>query len=597
MTRSIWLLPLLLFGCGSDASPPSDQLIDAAAGDGDGDGDDAAKESDATITGCADRDRYKNVYFGDLHVHTSFSLDAYAGYNRNDPAAAYQHARGTTIPIAGGAANATIDRPLDFGAVTDHAEFLSLIGTCELGAPGAEGECDDFHDQGSAAQTLLVGTYLARLATQDPPPLPGCAADNAADCLIAEQTAWSATLAAAATANAPCEFTSLVAYEWTATTLADNLHRNVIFASDQVPDEPYDYLQYPTPLALWQALDAGCRAADGCDAITIPHNSNYSGGVMWTNADDDALTREMMARYQTLVEIYQHKSASECMPGSALADPSCHFEHNGDDDTANAPGYVRDALAQGLALRAQHGVNPITLGIVGATDTHNSMMGGVAEQSWVGHMGTQDYTPELRLEDNPTFSPGGITAVWAAENTREEIFAALKRRETYATSGPRMAVRTYALAGVANDAAAQALCDDPAFPAALVEAGAVPMGGELAAGASPYFFVAAMADATPLASFDVVRLRLDATGEPAVSIHDVTLTTSAQRSSFCKFWKDPDFAAGVPAIYYTRVFEQPTPRWSAYDCMAAPEVEGCSDGSIPQVIRERAWTSPIYVTP
>lgn len=315
---------------------------------------------------------------------------------------------------------------------------------------------------------------------------------------------------------------------------------------------------------------------------------------MWTNAEDDAITREMMARYQTLVEIYQHKAASECMPGGPLSDPECAFELGGDGDVASSPGYVRDALARGLALAAQYGVNPMAMGIIAATDTHNGTPGQVTEDIWVGHIGTQDETAALRL-DQPTFSPGGLTAVWAAENTREEIFAAFKRRETYATSGTRMAVRTYALAGLADDAAAQAMCDDPMFPRALVEAGATPMGGELSAGASAYFFVAAVADATPLDSYDVVRLRLDGAGDPAVSIHTETLA-SGERSSFCSFWKDPDFAVGVPAVYYTRVFEQLTPRWSGYDCAVAP-VAGCTDGSIPQVIRERAWTSPVYVTP
>ncbi|MEZ4400571.1 MAG: DUF3604 domain-containing protein [Kofleriaceae bacterium] len=557
----------------------------------------AASAAPAVVAPCPGRDPYKHVYFGDLHVHTSYSIDSYGFGNRNDPADAYRFARGASAVIAageGGTQEVTLTRALDFAAVTDHGEFLSVTGTCLLGAPGAEEVCADYLDQGSRQQRAFIFGSLARLLRPSPPPLQGCSGADAADCLVAQQTAWSATRAAAAAADEPCGFTSLIGYEWTATTDGDNLHRNVIFGSATVPSQPYDYLAYPTPRALWQALAAGCRPADGCDAITIPHNSNYSGGQMWTDADDDAVTRDLMARYQTLVEVYQHKAASECLPGSPLADDGCAFEYLGGGTSADAPGYVRDALAAGLGTLAATGVNPLRMGLVGATDTHNGTPGAVDEDAWAGHGGAQDDTPRERL-DRAAFSPGGITAVWAPENTRAEIFGALKRRESYATSGPRIAVRTYALA-LPDDAAARAMCADPMFPKALVDAGAAPMGGDVPAATAPYLFVAAVADETPLASFDVVRLRTGASGQPESQTTSFSLG-AGERQSFCRFWRDPTFVAGVPSLYYTRVLERATPRWSAYDCAAAPAAPACRDATVPRTIQERAWTSPIYVLP
>jgi Protein of unknown function (DUF3604) len=303
------------------------------------------------------------------------------------------------------------------------------------------------------------------------------------------------------------------------------------------------------------------------------------------------VSRDYMARYQTLVEVYQHKGASECVPGTTLGDPSCAFEQIADQ--TDPAGYVRDALGRGLALAATTGQNPIALGFIGSTDTHNGAPGSTREQGWNSHLGGTDDTPDERL-DQAGFSPGGLAAVWAEENTREAIFAGLKRRETYATSGTRIAVRTYALAGVASAAAAQRYCDDPRFPQQLIAAGAQPMGGTLSGAAAPYLFVAAMADRTPLASFDLVRIRADA-GVPSTSIHAETLP--ANTGAFCRFWRDPGFARNRLALYYARVFEQPTRRWSSHDCAASPTSAACSDSSVAQTITERAWTSPIYVTP
>lgn len=227
------------------------------------------------------------------------------------------------------------------------------------------------------------------------------------------------------------------------------------------------------------------------------------------------------------------------------------------------------------------------------TKTHNGTPGYVDEQAWNGHGAKQDDTAAERL-DAPFFGPGGLTAVWAEDNPRASIYAALDRRETYATSGTRIRVRSYALP-LPDDATAQTFCDDPSFPAKLVAAGAKPMGGSISAANAPYIFVFAMADQPPMASFDIVRINVPATTAKQ-SIFSQTLT-GTRRQSFCTFWKDPSFVANAPALYYTRVREAQTPRWTTRDCAASPTAAACTDPTVPKQIQERAWTSPIFATP
>ncbi len=573
-------VPLGLVACAASAEPPDPPAAERAA--------EPAAAAPAAAT-CPDYTPQKRVYFGDLHIHTSYSLDSFSFANRNDPATAYRFARGlTSVPVAAGEGGTTtipaLARPLDFAAVTDHSEFLSLMGLCDFGSAQNPAACAALADQNSTRQQALTTTSLARLISPDPQPLGACA-DDPAGCAAGVRSAWQRLRDAAAAAYSPCSFTSFIGYEWTATTGGANLHRNVIFGSAAVPEVPYDYLEYSTPLALWQALDAGCKTSAGCRALTIPHNSNYSSGIMWDTADSQA-ERDFMSRYQRLVEIYQHKGASECMPDDAQGDPECEFELA--STSADPDGFARAALSRGLALRATTGANPLALGFIASTDNHNGTAGDVRDEAWNGHGANGDDSAAERL-GAPTFSPGGLAAVWAEQNSRESIFAALERRETYATSGPRIAVRTYALANV-TEAQAQTYCSDPAFPAKLLAAGAKPMGGELTTASAPMIFVSAVADSVPLASFDIVRLR-----EYRTSIHTVALANS-ETASFCRYWKDPGFVAGRPAAYYVRVLQQPTPRWSSYDCQVSPTSEACTDGSLPSTIRERAWTSPIFVT-
>jgi hypothetical protein len=575
---------------------------------------------------CPNKNPLGNLYWGDLHVHTSFSFDAFLGGNRSDPAAAYAFAKGKTqIPIAAAdpsTINATIDRPLDFNAVTDHSEFLSVTGECYVEETmfGQKPFCQSFNKVGTPDQQgLFLGLGLQLVAPHpSQPTLCNGSAQDSQDCVTGETEAWHRVQQAAADAYDRCSFTTLVAYEWTAQTGGVNLHRNVVFGTDKVPSLPESYLDYPTPLELWRALERDCKKEDGCDVITIPHNSNASDGKMWNDVQDPEAI-PYMERYQTLVEMYQHKGNSECLPGDALSDPECAFEQLTSNFiqqiagvppqpiTHGGPGMVRNGLAQGLELQASTGQNPLALGIVGATDTHNATPGNVKEDTWPGHVGLKDDTPAGRLS-LPDFGPGGITGVWAPQNTRTEIFAALKRRETFATSGPRIAVRFYASTAIASDADAQAACDDPGFPAVLVSKGGMPMGSMLKSGGAPYLFVAAMQDATPLDAIDVIKLSSDGTAA-AQAIHHVDLA-DASRAHACIFWRDPDFDAKRATLYYARVFEQPTWRWSHYACQSVDAGAGAGDagdggascatdaGTPNDVkIRERAWTSPLWFTP
>lgn len=565
---------------------------------------------------CPDRNPLKNVYFGDLHVHTGYSLDSYGVANRNDPRDAYRFARGSgPVRIAAAAqppgGEVSIDRPLQFTVVTDHSEFFGATGTCTLDPKNERYDapyCKALRNQGSTQDKVTIYATLFQLARMQPADAAICKGtdERVAACERARRSVWQQIQEAANAAYERCRFTTFKGYEWSAQSGTANLHRNVIFAGDKVPEQPFDFIRYPTVVGLWQALARECRADEGCDAITIPHNSNASAGQMWeTIADKDALP--LMQRYQTLVEIFQHKGNSECVPGEELGDSSCQFEYisgspvlkalglEGDSPRnagRNAAAYVRNGLASGLAHAKATGQNPLAMGFTGSTDTHNAAPGSVAEASWPGHTGGTDNSPAERLKSS-SFNPGGITGVWAEQNSRESIFAALKRRETYATSGPRMVVRMYVLPD-STDEAAQRYCQDPLFPKELIAAGAVPMGGVFASKRAPVIVVSALKDEAPLAQIDLVKLTLDSAGKPVVTVQPRALT-GAEQSKSCVSFVDPDYQPGRPTLYYTRVLEQPTWRWSHHDCVADPAAapEVCKS-SLDIKIQERAWTSPVF---
>lgn len=484
---------------------------------------------EAPATGaCSDYSSLKRAYFGDLHVHTSFSIDAYAFGTRNNPADAYRFAKGAALQLTNGEWE-RIDRPLDFMAVTDHSEgFVDSI--------------------------------------------------------------WTATQQAAESAYERCRFTSFKGYEYTAVIDGANQHRNVIFATSNVPSTIFDSLAYPQPELLWRGLSQACRAENGCDVIAIPHNSNQSDGQKFNLTGLSVQDARLRHQIEVLAEVFQGKGASECLNtvdrGDSGYDARCEFEILSDtSQPEDAPGYVRNGLEAGLRYYAANGVNPVRVGMIASTDTHNATGGAVAEDSWSGHHGNNDDTAEERLTPWPSTNPGGLAVAWAEENTRESIFAAFRRRETYATSGPRMTVRFYQYWDAIDP------CADPSFPANVASRG-VPMGGEMTPrSAAPRFVVYAAKDQVNISAIDIVKASFTG-GRVVEQIITLQQDTPLGSATMCRTWSDPSYDPSVPSFYYARVFERPTWRWSHHDCQEAPDA--CRQDVR---IQERAWTSPIWSLP
>lgn len=572
---------------------------------------DAALDATPAVR-CTDYSASNNVYWGDLHTHTALSADAYEWGNRNFPHDAYRFASDpyAKTQIAAGAPTpgplVSIDRALDFDAITDHSEWLDATWACGTFPDGTpfnpqsgvlqSQQCKTYRSDGNAGIRKIVADAAAVIGLV-------CNGGNQDDpaCRAFTASAWQVERQAAHDAYQRCTFTPLVAYEWTRAINGATLHQNVIFGSENVPDVPFDSTEYQQPGELWTALGLNCKASDGCQVLTIPHNPNLSQGQAFTvPVGVDAM--KQMNQYQRLAEIHQHKGNSECYAGSNAPDPTCAFEHVPAPQGSEIPkNFVRHALAVGIYEQAQAGVDPLQLGIVGATDTHNGLPGYVREDTWQGHVGDKDDSPAGRLA-SPDRNPGGITGVWAPQNTREDIFAALYRRETFATSGPRIAVRFYQVWDAVDYCSASG--SGGGFPANIIAAGGVPMGGTFAApataGAAPQFVISALKDETDLVEIDLVKGQYVG-GQIQETIQRFTPGSAGARfanGSACVGWTDPAFAAAGPAFYYVRVLQAPTPRWSHYDCLAAPQTPGCAAGGGLDVnIQERAWTSPIWWLP
>jgi len=651
---------------------------DASPGDG---GPDAGRDAGAADAGppvivlpddreaCSERNDLKNPYFGDLHVHTALSFDAVTFDVRVRPTDAYDFARGEPLDLppydAGGEATRTIRlaRPLDFAAVTDHSEFLAETPLCwEPGSPAYDSPtCRDYregdHERGDFGP--LTGVFLT-----SPPRRPSLCSLQPEDCAEARDAAWREIREAAEAAydrTSACTFTSFVGYEWTAAPGGTNIHRNVVFRGRTVPRVPTSYVEAPTPEQLWDGLDGTClETGTTCDALVIPHNSNLAAGTMFVpeTRDErpyDRATAERRARMEPLVEIYQHKGASECLDSvphpMASEDELCGFEQlhpvlcTGDpgdpEDCVEACGpdsggigflggcvdpqdFVRGALRVGLAERMRVGENPFAFGLVGSTDTHVGAAGAAEEQGHPGHQGDSEDDPEemLAVGEKPlvrgyTTSPGGLAVVWAEENSRGAIFDAMRRRETYATSGTRPVVRFFG-----GFEYPDALCDDPDL-VSVGYADGVPMGGELGPGpGAPRFVVQAARDpmGAPLQRIQIVKGWLEA-GETHERVYEVagdpdngagvdldSCTPSGDGfETLCSVWTDPDFDPAEPAFYYARVVDNPTCRWTRYvcndlgvDCGAIDSSHphwACCDPDRAQTVQERAWTSPIWYYP
>ncbi|MDG2303389.1 MAG: DUF3604 domain-containing protein [Candidatus Binatia bacterium] len=609
---------------------------------------------------CADFDALRRPFFGDTHVHTAYSFDARAQDTRNTPRDAYRFAKGAPMGIQPydekGEPTRTIriDRPLDWTMLSDHAEFLGEVRICRT--PGTWSYWHPVciaHRNSDSGNKFMLAAYGLVLKRRW-----GICGDENQSCFDTARDVWSEIRDAAEEAydrSEACAFTSFVGYEWTASVgEGSNLHRNVVFRNDQVPDLPVSWIETPSAMDLWSHLQEECvDGIEGCDALTIPHNSNLSGGLMFQTAkvSEDAIPgavdreeAKLRSRWEPLVEMMQHKGDSECDPlaGSIWADDeACGFEKLHYDrfgatqsswatwQQAAPSNFVRDALKQGLRYEGELGANPLKYGVIASTDTHIAAPGLVAEKNHPGHGGAGKGGGAEAADEFPDdfeFSPGGLAVLWAEENTRDSLFAAMQRREAYGTSGTRPVVRFFGGWDYPDT-----LCTDPLL-VAKGYAGGVPMGGDLSAppdgeARAPRFVAWAAQDpgtwdgeTTPLQRIQIVKgwvdgrelheRVIDVAGGPNGA--GVDLATCERRGegaqNLCSVWTDPDFDPLQRAFYYVRVLENPTCRWSQYFCNE--QNVDCGDpASIPEglakccaeehrpVIQERAWTSPIWYSP
>jgi len=515
----------------------------------------------------------KRLFWGDLHVHTTYSLDAWIFGAARTPDDAYAFARGAPERLRDGREIA-LDRPLDFAAVTDHAEYFGFGGIC-----ARNGEdfplCEEF-SAGRAADPLALMRDRFAVAVGEGDPL---CPDGAERCRAVARGLWQDVQRAAHDAYEPCAFTTFVGSEWTQGPGNEHWHRNLIYRTEAVPAEAVTAMEAPTQEQLWAALEARCLPEEGCEVLAIPHNSNLGlGGTFLASAD--VRDRERRARFERLAEITQHKGTSECFPGALASDEACDFEitlpidigrrlRAGGDAITDAErarieaGYLRAALGEGLRGEAETGLNPYRYGFVGSTDTHGARPGYVDELGWQGAFGF-DATPAGRAVV-PHYSPGGLVAVWAEENTREAVFDALARREAYATSGPRIGLRF-----------AQSFEKDPV---ACIADDAVPMGGSFRPrdDRAPTFSVQVRKDGAPIVAVDIIRLRW-LNGELEQNIETFEHEGATE---WCVHWIDEDVQVDAPTLWYARVREAATPRWS-------------SESGDERLIQERAWSSPIW---
>ena len=611
----------------------------------------------------------RNVYFGDTHVHSSWSADAgNMGNRRIGPDEVYRFARGETVTAHNGEP-VRLKRPLDFLLLSDHAEYLGVMNMLDRDDPvllATETGRRWSKWRKNGEHLKVFGEFgLALLKGVD-----------AIQSDAVEETNWSRVVANADRWNEPGTFTAFIGYEWTSTPDGDNLHRNVILADDaslagQVV--PTSSIKDPTPESLW-AWMAAYEEKTGGRVLAIPHNSNVSGGLMFALQDSrgepiDRAYAEERARREPLVEVTQYKGDSETHPFVSPNDEFADYEtwdrgalgRAGHEDSYYEFEYARPALKNGLVLEEAVGVNPFKFGLIGSTDAHTGLATAGEDNFWGKSTRTEAAADRWRvglfpeppegdaphadaaraadgvLEDFAAqteavqwyeweMAASGYAAVWAKENTRAAIFDAMRRRETYATTGPRMTVRFFGGFGFEDG--------DQHTPdlAALGYAKGVPMGGDLTRAdrdaakgwrKAPTFLVAALRDpeGANLDRIQIVKGWLDEKGEKHERVYDVALggdreidrkgrakskvgsTVDVENatwkntigaSALTAFWKDPDFDKDERAFYYVRVIEIPKPRWTAYDAKKFG-VEMSDD--VPMVTQDRAYTSPIWFTP
>lgn len=621
----------------------------------------------------------RNAYYGDLHVHTAYSFDGYAFGTLASPHDAYRFARGEAIKNPGGY-EMQLTEPMDFYAVTDHGMFLGLAkAAAETDSEFSKNSFSEpYHDLNApdnfGTDTLSRFKRMITFADFIPTAVSGIFEQkiDRQEVLDITRTAWADTIDAADQFNDPGRFTTFAGYEYTSsTTSMGNLHRNVIFqGTETLPREPFSRLHSNNPEDLWDWMDE--LRSKGVESLAIPHNSNGSNGQMfktvdWSGTPLDNSYVEQRSRNEPIVEITQIKGTSETHPTLSTRDELAGFEITPYRVATGAlsqlkGSYVREALLTGLTLEAQGSKNPYQFGFIGSSDTHSAasqndesafssklgilsstaeQRGSIPQKGLRGQLAyystklaeTINPTPlgkSLYVKINgdvyaggasPTYGASGFAAAWAEENTRESIYQAFRRKEVFATSGPRIRLRFFA--GYEFDATMLSAADgiERAY------ANGVTMGGTLLAKqqtedntSSPGFLVIASADPknAPLQRIQVVKGWVDSAGKThervmdvacangavvdaqtnrcpdngaRVDISDCSINSESGSAELAALWQDPDFDPAQRAFYYARAIENPTCRWSTWDAVragVAPRPDFAT------TLQERAWSSPIH---
>jgi hypothetical protein len=590
----------------------------------------------------ADRGFPTQVLWGDTHLHTANSPDAFAFGNRLTPEEAYRFARGETVTSATGQ-RVRLSRPLDWLVVADHGVAMGAMMELYEGNPDLlkDPQLKKWHlmMNESPEQGVKAAGELISEASQ------GNIPEAMLDPRIA-QTVWNAYTATAERFNEPGRFTTIIGYEWTSLIQGNNLHRVLMFRGDKSKADqiqPFTFADSPDPEDLWKFM-AGYEDKTGDFVLAIPHNGNLSNGMMFmpTTVSGDPFSRsyvEARARWEPVYEVTQIKGDGEAHPFLSPDDEFAGYEtwDKGNLDMSQQKSddmlqyeYAREALKLGLQHENELGVNPFKFGMVGSTDSHTSLVTAAEENFFGKHTGKE---PSDHRWNKPVLATpagdvmgweqasSGLAAVWATENTREAVWDAFNRREVYGTTGPRILVRFWGgWEFEASDA-------NNRLPGAMGYAKGVPMGGELSqapSGETPTFLVAALKDPMSgnLDRIQIVKGWLDDSGELHEKVYDVawadaetrqpgsdgrlpavgntvdvenaTWTNTIGAPELITVWEDPDFDSSEHAFYYARVIEIPTPRWTAYDA-ARYGLEMSEE--VPMTTQERAYTSPIWYTP
>ena len=575
----------------------------------------------------------RQVLFGETHLHTVLSFDSYIFGNRNTPDDAYRYAKGETIQHPAGF-DMTLTDPLDFQSVTDHAIYLGMLPAMHDPKLKVSKHPISLEMRKAKSQQERIGAFQKLFPYLNKSDRPDELVDESV-----MQSAWADIIRAANRHNEPGKFSTLIGYEFTSGPEQQNLHRNVFFRGDKAPSLPFSRIMSPNPEDLWAWMD-GLRDK-GMDTIAVPHNSNGSNGLMfmtkkWNGSLMDREYAETRMRNEPIVEVTQVKGDSETHPLLSPNDEYADFETmpfriGGWVPSQPDGSYVRQAYLRGLEMAAKGRGNPYKFGLIGASDTHVGA-GAFDEHNYWSKIGLVDSNAELRgsvpmAEPNPdgskynvnnfhTWGASGLAAVWADNNTRGDIFDAMRRKETYATTGPRIKLRFFASTDFSRNIENRTDMVKRAYKEG------VSMGGDLTVKGrdKPAFLVWAMRDAKSygLQRLQIVKGWLKQDGSSAEKVFDIACSGGKKPDrnhrcpdngatvdlKTCKadaktsanalktVWQDPEYKKDQQAFYYVRVMENPSCRWSTWDALRAgvPPRPG-----VDATIQERAYSSPIWV--